>query len=136
MRLQHPVHDRDVRPWNFVHRDVARLVPLIRRVRQEQEVPAVERGLHRATSSRVSRQAFSCFLPRAPPPLYLNGNAPEHDDDRGLGVRDEPEALPDHEPGGEHGHEVEDLQEHLETIQDATRPHNRFSNLLRDLDSL
>ena len=46
------------------------------------------------------------------------GRAPEDDDDWGLGVRDEPEALPDHEPGGEHGHEVEDLQQHLETRRD------------------
>ena len=53
MRLEHAVHDGDVRAWDLVHRDVARLVPLIWRVRQEEQVPAVERGFHRATVNVV-----------------------------------------------------------------------------------
>ena len=58
---------------------------------------------------------------------------PEHDNDRRLGIGDEAKPFPDHEAGGEHGHEVEDLQQHLETTQDAT-PHNRFSNPFRDFE--
>ncbi len=51
MRLQHTMDDRDVRSRDLVHRDVARLISLVRRVCQEQQVPAVERRFHRATVS-------------------------------------------------------------------------------------
>ena len=51
VRLEHAVDDRDVCPGDLVHRDVARLVPLIRGVREEEQVAAVERGLHRAAAA-------------------------------------------------------------------------------------
>ena len=39
--------DRDLSTRDLVYRNVARLVPLIGRIRQEEQVPPVERGLHR-----------------------------------------------------------------------------------------
>ena len=113
--------DRDVRPRDLVHGDVARLVPLIWRVRQEEQVPAVERRFHRATVHVSPPQADMTSATSTcpgPPRCELEdcdvcADAPEHNNDRRLRVGDEPQALPDHEPGREHRHEVEDLQQHL-----------------------
>ena len=124
MRLEHAVDDGDVRAWDLVHRDVARLVPLIWRVRQEEQVPAVERGFHRATVNVCSpsfRQPplSNTRLPPNKTRKLERENSPEDDDDRRLGVREEAQAFPDHKSGREHGHEVEDLEEHLETRQNG-----------------
>ena len=48
--LEDSVHDRDVLSGDLVDRDVAILVPRVWRIDEEKEVPAVKRGLHRATT--------------------------------------------------------------------------------------
>ena len=49
MRLQHSMHDRGTPSRHLVHRNVPRLVPLVRRVRQKQQITTVKRGFHRST---------------------------------------------------------------------------------------
>ena len=57
MRLQHTVHDGDVRPRDFVYGDVARLVSLVDGVGQEEEIATIEGGFHRAAGT--PRAVFS-----------------------------------------------------------------------------
>ena len=49
MRLEDPMDDRDLSARDLVDRNVACLVPLIGRIREEEQVPTVECGLHRPT---------------------------------------------------------------------------------------
>jgi hypothetical protein len=48
MRLENTVHNRDILAGDPVDGDVARLVALVRRVDEEEEVTAVEGRLHGA----------------------------------------------------------------------------------------
>ena len=49
-RLNHTVYDRDITARYAIDGDVARLVALARRVREKQQVAAVERGFHRSAA--------------------------------------------------------------------------------------
>ena len=108
--LQHSMYDGNIRAGNLVHCDVAGLVSLIWRVRQEEKVATVESGFHRATGSAYSFWSGICSAHTS-----AIEDVPEHDHNWRLGVRDESQAFPYHEPGCEDRHEVENLQQHLET---------------------
>lgn len=51
MCLQHAMNDGNVRSWDLVYGDVARLVALVDRVCQEEEIATIECGFHRAAAA-------------------------------------------------------------------------------------
>ena len=99
------MYDGNVRAGNLIHSDVSGFVSLIWGVCQEEEVATVEGRFHGATGkpAMLPVRDFRCAH------ILATEDVPEHNDDRGLGIRDKSQAFPDHEPGGENRHKVEDL---------------------------
>ena len=48
MRLGHPMYNGNISSRDFVHGDIADIVPLLRRVGEEEQVSTVECGFHRS----------------------------------------------------------------------------------------
>ena len=95
--------DRDLSTRDLVYRNVARLVPLIGRIREEEQVAAVECWLHGTAargqgSVRTSKRVRTKYA------------APKDDDNWRLRIGYQPETLPHHKSCREHGREIQDLE--------------------------
>ena len=91
MSFHDTVHNGNVCAWDFVNCYVSSVISFARRVREEQEVAAVERRFHRATTTgEIQRD------------IEMLDDAPEHHNDRRLRVTYKSKAFPDHESRCEH----------------------------------
>jgi len=106
--LEDSVDDRNVLSRDLVDRDVANFVPRVWRIDEEKEVPAVKCGLHRAAIWLEQ----SC-LARAGSTTEGRDDAPEDNNDRRLGVRDQSETLINHKAGRENRRKVQSLKHDL-----------------------
>lgn len=104
------MHNRDVLAGDSVDGDITRLVALVWRVDEEEEVPAVERWLHGATKWCVrERECVGARIGERESKVH----APEDDNNRRLCICDQPETFPDHETRGKDRGKVEDLEKDL-----------------------
>lgn len=102
VRLENSVDDGNVLSGDLVDRDVANLVPRVWRIDEEKEVPAVKCGLHGATMWSEAQS----HLARGGVPSRRRDDAPEDNNDRRLGVRDQPKTLINHKAGRENRSKV------------------------------
>lgn len=114
VRLHDTMYDGNIRARNLVHRDISRMISFTRRVREEQQVAAIERGLHGATTAddasiRIGNDDHA--------------SAPQDHNYRRLRVAHETEPFPNHQPGGKDRREVQDLEQHLrQHVSDRAEP--------------
>jgi len=106
------MYDRDVLAGDPVDGDVARLVALVRKVDEEEAVPAIDASsmepLCRARKANTSaRGSENDGMGER------KDDTPEDDDNRRLCICDQSVAPLDHETRGEDGGKVEDLKEDL-----------------------
>lgn len=99
MCFEDSVHDGDVLSWDFVNRDVANFVSRVWRIGEEKDVSAVKRWLHRATG-RGLRRVMS----------IKKVDAPKDNNNRRLGVCDQPETFVDHKTRRKDRSKVEGLK--------------------------
>lgn len=108
MSLYYPMYDWYLCSWNLVHGNITNVVPLLRGIREEEQISAIECGFHRS-ADKVQDVQSGIGIERE----VRTGDIRQDDNDRGFSVCQESETFPDHEAGSHDRCKVEYLQQDL-----------------------